>query len=484
MYKMTINDRWSPSTRQIFIALVLLVPSGLVLAIHMYLGSYTRLLADDFCSIYFARRLNMLRYMWYWYLNWGGRYSAIATDSFIETIGANGVRFVPFFVLLVWVIVMSAALHQALQKEVSRDRSLFTSLSVGIVFLFVLLSVSPKVHQVLYWWNAMRTYIPALISLTFHLGFLYWLSGKQVTGKQVLLGSLFSFLIALFSGGYNETFTAIQFLFFMEVIVLGMLTKRIRLADPNFYFLAAAILGSVLSLGIMLMSPGTANRQGFFTPSPDILTTFNITLDGYLQYITGIFSTPEKISALIGLALTATWIGTETKEKSSHGWLIPATLASGILLSFASLVPAAHGTSEMPAPRTFIVPTFTIVVSLFYAGLLTGKWLAGRTVITKQINSGLMLFVAASMLFSSLMVAGMLYKDRETYIGFSQRWDQSNAQIIQAKLNGEESVTIPAPKNWAGLEEINDNPKYWVTQCYTLYYDFPVFGPNPDLESP
>ena len=69
------------------------------------------------------------------------------------------------------------------------------------------------------------------------------------------------------------------------------------------------------------------------------------------------------------------------------------------------------------------------------------------------------------------------YNDRITYIDFAKKWDQVDAQILQAKTNHLKVVNIPAMDNWAGLEQPTDNPKYWTTQCYSVYYGIQVFGP-------
>ena len=95
-----------------------------------------------------------------------------------------------------------------------------------------------------------------------------------------------------------------------------------------------------------------------------------------------------------------------------------------------------------------------------------------------------MLIVMLSILFSTWVNARELYKERDIYISFAQRWDQIDAQIRQAQSNGAESVVIQTSKNWAGLDEPNDNPKYWVTKCYSLYYNFQVFGSTSSTPQP
>jgi hypothetical protein len=238
----------------------------------------------------------------------------------------------------------------------------------------------------------------------------------------------------------------------------------------------------------MLFAPGTANRLGTVTlvASPSIVTVLDITIKGYGDYLIALLTSPEKITALIGVMLLSLWIGTESKDESGVGWIIWVVFFGSVSLSIASLLPSAFVFSEMPASRTFVVPSFILVMGLLATGLLTGKYLGSRTKIRNmnKFELGLMSIITIMIVFSTWITGTMLYGSRNTYIQFSERWDMIDAQITQAKIDGKDSVVIDAPKNWAGLNEPNDNPRFWVTRCYTLYYDIQVYGPNPDLQTP
>jgi hypothetical protein len=467
------------------LTLVLLVFPGIVLLLHSYLGSYTRLIADDFCSFYFARRLDLLRYIWYWYLNWGGRYSAFAVDSLIDNLGVNGIRYFPVTLLILWVSITSLTFYTLLQVELGKVQITLLALAMGVTTVFAILSISPNVPQVLYWWNGMRTYLPSLIVTTFYIGFLYWAQSNLKTRKAILLGSVLSFTIGFVDGGFNEPVSLVLFCFLAGFTVLKIWSRQLRLNDAFFYILSAAILGSAFALLIMLMSPGTQIRQVLFPPHPGIVRMLEITASGYLGYLTEMLSSLKKVSALIALVFTSIWLGTESDEKLSNEYWIIIPIVGGFLLSFVSLLPSVYGTAEMAHPRTLIVPSFIIVASLVYAGLLSGKWLPVNIIASSPIKSGLMLCAGISILFSTWINAKALYDSRDIYISFAQRWDQADAQIMQAKTNGDESVTIPALHVWTGPGgDPTDNPNFWVTRCYSLYYDFPVFGPDPTAGQP
>jgi hypothetical protein len=467
--------------------LILLIFPGIVLLLHGYLGSYTRLIADDFCSFHFSRRLGMLRYIWNQYLTWGGRYSAFAVDSLIHNIGVIRLHYFPITLLIIWVCAASFTMHQLLQVETgTRQRhGLLRSVAMGTTTVFAILSMSPNVPQVLYWWNGMRTYLPSLIFTTFTIGFFYWAYQNLRSRRAVLWGSVTCFLLALIEAGFNEPLCVVLFSFFIGYTALRLLTRTLSLHEPLFSFLAAASLGTAIALAIMLLSPGTALRQVNFPPPPGLVRMLTIAANGYVGYLTGLLSTPARVSGLIALLLTSIWIGTESDKKLSNGYWILLLLIGGIGLSFLSILPSIYGTSEMAHPRTLIVPSFILAVSTFFAGLMTGQWLTRHRAPSTALRTGLMMGACGFIIGSALLNAAALYESRDLYLGFAQRWDQANAQILQAKANGEQSVTIAALDPWTGPGgDPTDNRNFWVNRCFSLYYDFYVFGPNPATGQP
>jgi preprotein translocase subunit Sec61beta len=187
----------------------------------------------------------------------------------------------------------------------------------------------------------------------------------------------------------------------------------------------------------------------------------------------------KKISALLGLVFVSIWIGTKSEEKLSPKWLVFLSVTVTVLLSFASLLPSAYGLAAMPALRTYIVPTYVLIAGFGFSGLMLGKWLSSSVNAIKPIylNTGLLLCAVVFIVFSSWINAKYIYDDRGKYISFADQWDQVDAQIKQAKLNGDESITIPAMNGWASLDRPNQNPKFWVTACYSEYYGIQVYGP-------
>lgn len=326
----------------------------------------------------------------------------------------------------------------------------------------------------------MRTYIPPLILSTCHIAFLYWATGRLITTRRVWIGSLVSFILALFIGGYNETFTLVQLISFSELAGLFMLTKREHSRRELMPLLLSASAGAALALTIMLISPGTARRQDIFvTQSLDIRSILEITSSGYTEYLTSISSNVNKIIAVVGLLFMAAWVGAQFGDKLAGKWLVLGSVASGFIISYISLLPSAYGLGQMPGLRTFTVPTFVLVISIGYGGLLLGKWISGVNVEGKlnPVTATMMLCAILFISVSSWLNAKTLYDERRIYIEYAEQWDDIDAQIKQAKLENAESVTIPATNNWARLDQPNQNPKYWATACYSEFYGIQVYGP-------
>jgi hypothetical protein len=130
------------------------------LAIHVYLGSYSRFIADDFCSSAVARSQGIFRGSLYWYLNWNGRYSANFLDSLFGYLGPAATPFTTALVITAWLIVLAIAVGQI---------KLLESWIVAAMILFVTLHVIPQVGQSLYWGQGMRSVVPPLILGTGYL---------------------------------------------------------------------------------------------------------------------------------------------------------------------------------------------------------------------------------------------------------------------------------------------------------------------------
>jgi hypothetical protein len=445
------------------------------LASYAYVGSFTRMLADDFCSIYFAERLGLFRSVWYWYLNWSGRYTAFAADWLIlrSTLGPYRLHYLVPATVLLWLIFVTFAIHLHLQRK--HEFAFLHALALAGTFLFVVLVLTPDIPQSLFWWNGMRSYALPLVVLSLFI--LLFQLYKWRPGINPALGYGLAFILFFLSGGMGETMAVAQTAFILFMIGLHFL-KLLNRPGAELIALYYSLAGAVCSLVVVILSPGNAIRQALLPPHPDIAALASISIRAYGTFIADLFREPAGISGLAGAILAAIWIGGHYRDSITvRTRLVPASILGGVLISFACFPPGVFGYSAPPPARILIIPVFFLVAGVLCAGFIMGCRLADRPGLRWLGSTPLIVSIALLMAFSSMTTARHLYAERHIYIEFAEKWDRVDAHILQARADNLESVNIPAMDNWAGLERPTDNEKYWPTLCYSNHYGIQVVGP-------
>lgn len=451
----------------------------LALAGFAYLGNYTRFMADDYCSAYYAERFGLLRSVWYWYITWSGRYTAFIFDWLILTkiLGPYGAHFVPPIAIAAWIAATVAAIYTSLKMIASRSIVLWVAIATGTSLLLAQIVLSPDIAQSYFWLNGMRSYSLPLVILSIYAFLFQWILPRLKSDKAVFWVSIIAFWLTFANGGFSETYAVLQ------LVMLAFLTglrwfANGRKLDTPFKLLASATLGAIASMIVIALSPGNALRKAAFPPSPGLIKLLEVSMDAYLSFIQEILFSPQKITAFMGAILVSAWAGAGYKnEIALHWWTIPTQVLGGLALSFISIPLAVYGYVEPPPARILSIAVFALVTFWMNAGFLTGSWLAGLVRSPARLEIGLI--VPASLLIGTAAILTLSYVsgNQQAYMDFARKWDTVDAQILQARAQRQPFVNIPKMSNWAGLDRPNDNPKFWATACYSKYYDIQVFGP-------
>ena len=451
--------------------------SSMPLFMFGYIGSFTRFLADDYCSIYFAKELGLIGSVYHWYTTLGGGYSAFSIDWLILSfVDAYHIYLIPPTILVLWTILSALAIYQFLGGAFPK-KDILTAITIALLAIFTILVLNPNIHQNLYWWGGMRAYTLPLIILTFVV-FASKIILKRIKSNTglafvMLLSILFFFTL----GGFGGTYITVQLALFLFLIFIQILNLKKIKKDPYLLFLLVGLIATLISLWVNLHSYGNVIRRSLMPPAPDLVSLIRISIDSFTIFVADIFQQKEKVLALLGAMLTTIWIGKEYKEVISvRIWQISLYFLGGILLAFASFPPGVYGYAAYPPTRTLVIGVFMLVTFFLYASFLLGGWLSQKG---KFLYNGTTIAVLASifLLFSATITTKSLYESRGTYIAFAEKWDRVDAEILEAKASGAPSITIEAMNNWAGLDRPNENPKWWPTECYSLYYDILVMGP-------
>lgn len=450
------------------------------LGLHAYLGTYSRFIADDYCSAGMAKRFGILRAVWYWYLNWTGRYSASALDAIFGLLGPAVTPFVPALVLLGWLAVLTWTTGLLLSRKARLG--LPQRLTLALAALFLTLILSPNVPQSLYWGQGMRSVVPPLILGLVFVDLLVLFSRRRWPAGGAALWLLVAFGLAFLVGGLNETFTALEVSLLVCALFLALLWRNATSTRGVLAFLAAGVLGAGLALLAVVIAPGNVFRQAFYPPPPGPARIFQIAAPGFAQFLAASFGPVERISAAIGATALSIFLGLRLPQPQTRFWIVPAVLTAGLVFSFVCFLPAAYGLSDVPPDRTLMMPAFLLTLALISGGFLAGSFLDSRTATGARraaIEVGL-LGLAALACFTAVFLADQqLLENRKAYASYAANWDAVNALIVGARNQGRAEVTIQTMPNWADLNEPNDNPKFWLNVCYREYYGIEVLAESP-----
>ena len=450
------------------------------LLLHAYLGTYSRFIADDFCSAGMAKRFGVLRAVWYWYLNWTGRYSASALDAVFGLLGPAVTPFVPALVLLGWLAVLTWTAGLLLPPQARLG--LAHRLGLALVSLFLTLILSPNVPQSLYWGQGMRSVVPPLILALVFVDLLVLFNRRRSPAGGAALWLVLAFGLAFVVGGLNETFTALEFSLLVCSLFLALFSRNSTSTRGSAAFLAAGVAGAGLAFLVVVSAPGNVFRQAFYPPPPGPAGIFRIAAAGFGQFLVASFGQVDRIAAAIGAIALSIFLGLQNPRPQTRFWVVPAVLAAGLAFSFVCFLPAAYGLSDVPPDRTLMMPAFLLALALISGGFLAGSFLDSRTAIAARraaVELSL-LGLAALAGFTSVFLADQkLLENRQAYANYAANWDAANALIIGARNQGRAVVTIQTMPNWADLNEPNDNPKFWLNVCYREYYGIEVLAEGP-----
>lgn len=467
-----IVRRWSTGA-----LLIASLGSLTALAIHGYLGYYSRYIADDFCSAGMAHRFGALRAVWYWYLNWTGRYSASALDAAFGLLGPGITPFAPMLALLIW---LAALIHTTAALLQTEDRSRIRySATIATIIVYVTLILSPNVPQSLYWGQGMRSIIPPLVLSTLYVDYLARVATRSWPARRHFWLLIADFLLTFVIGGFNETYAALQLAMLLCAVAATWSMRGWPARRRILYHLLAAGLGAASALFVVALSPGNAIRQAFYPPPPDLPHLLPMAWENFKPYIASLFGTTDRALAIIGAGGLAFCIGLQLKDLRFARLAMPVPLLLGLGLAFASFVPAAYGLSDSPPERTLLMPAHLLTLTIVLTGILLGGFLRSG-VATEYLGSAggaAVLLLASLALVSSVGVLdGKLVSRRSAHIQYAVHWDTVNAQILAARERGDTEIWIQPFPNWAGLNEPNDNPKFWVNVCLSEYYGIQVLG--------
>ena len=469
----------------------LLTPSGLLaggfallpLAAHAYLGTFSRYIADDFCTASSLRRLGFAASQVYWYETWSGRYSFTFVVSLSQAVGPRLTPWLPTLVLLAWLAAWLYFGRRVLGDTLRMGWLVW--IPIGAVHAFATLSGAPNVYQSLYWQTGMTTYI---LPMALAIGYVGWMwpraAGVADNTKPGFGLGLVGFATAFLVGGFSETYVALQ----TTALGLGLFLSLAFVDKENraraATLVGCGLVGSILAGLVLALAPGTQIRSGLMPPHPALVELLQATFkDGYLFLARTVKGSPAAIALAVGLPcslilmrdLAAAAAGANVKgmrRRTVTALILLPALTPVLMLS--TIAPYEYAISSYPDARVLVSTMFVLAGGLVVWGAALGRLLAGIPVLQSRRGSlaaiGLAGIAILGLALASIQTTSSTLDSAPVARGYAQTWDKRDADLRRIAQAGEEPVATPSLRHMGGLAEIGRDPDEWINRCVAGTY--------------
>jgi hypothetical protein len=453
---------------------------GAALAFFAWIGSHSRFWADDYCYSALEKKFGLLGGIWEWYMASGNRFSSIGTVGVVDVFGSRAVAFLPGLLLALWVLAWFVFLDQLRQLLCQSIRRRWLVLAALVQVYFVTL-LSPDRLQVIYWRMGMLHYSFPLPLLLLQLGWLVW-NLRQVGDPQTKPSRLWPWVLlisgvwAFFNAGHSETAA------FMQAGIYGvlLLTASLLLRKPQraraVQLTGISALGAAAAILFMFLSPSNTHRL-VGMPSPDNLwliipTAFRYVFDFIFYSIRGQL-TPYLVFGAMSAAVSFLVLLAKPLRISMRAvWLgLLSVVALTILFIAASFAPSAYANLQYPGNRALMPAAF-----LLLAGLGASIFLACAALLrladpipATWLQTGALVLLLACAVYPLYAVTNLL-PEQQRLATWAERWDERDAQIRQAVLDGTPDIQVQQIEVVRTLEDLDPYAYHWINNCAAIYY--------------
>lgn len=243
---------------QWFLTVACLAPALL----FIYIGAFSRIIADDFCTIAMGLELDPWRVMLEYYNGWSGNYFSFFLKGALAPLDTASPSITPALIILFWLAGLYALMIQLLAgANIKRVRILSLTLAAGSVATAVNAFYTP---QSLFWFSASLGYTLPLVMLTWYFALALW-TVQRARGEALRIPAIAGGAVICFlSAGTAEMTAAFQSLFFTLFMLAVFIFLRGSLRRQAVIVIGAGWLATLMGLLIHLMSPGVAIRSAIY----------------------------------------------------------------------------------------------------------------------------------------------------------------------------------------------------------------------------
>jgi hypothetical protein len=446
--------------------------SALVLAVYGYLGTFSRHMADDFCSVGFTRT-NFFAALWNNYLTVSDRFSNFALIALSESIWPGSVSILPLLMILLWVAGVAWLLHEG-SHFAGHGWAKPTTLTLTVLLIFFALLQAPNRYQILYWRSSMATHFAPLVLLPSLAAFLLRSISRSSFSRWLYP---LAFFLSFILGGFSEPTVVILIALLGFAIAATWLWMKTPTRRAALSLLTWSFAGAVIALIIMAIAPANSLRLG--DPPPALLILILRSFKYTYQFIKNSFNTlplPTIFTIFTpflvfhGLYVAPAVELTVVQRKRIWVMLAVAPLLS-FLLVLGSFAPSVYGQS-FPVERARFAGQLILVATLMIEG-------AGLGVLFAQWRPLILLRLPVGMISASLLMISAIYPLRAVWLTLAdvpeyreraKLWDAREAYIHKRIALGEADLVVPGFPGIYGIKEWDDVESHWVNRCVADYY--------------
>ncbi len=480
---------------------LLLVAFSIALLAHAYVGSFSRMLADDYCFTAVLQEHGFWGFQKDYFQTQNGRFAGALAMTFGFRGHGKLIPYLPGIAIVLWVSILAWGIVQW-QRIAGKIRSILAALVLAesiVVATLVLMSVT---FQSLYWASGMLNYLPPLMLVPLYAGLVSKGIRASKSGCRAAWFAL-SFVTAFFGAGFSETAFTLQ-LALLSLTIIAIATNFVRLPKrATLSFLFGGLVASALATAVRLSAPGNHARLAMENlgsegkPARSLLALVTCTLRFGLESLhRSIFTSRSTTAAIVLLsAIVAFHLADLTNEKSAESmsrqrlllWLVALPLLAFVLV-LSCYLPAGYIAAYVhagfvPPPRLAVAPQFAFFSCACAWGYLLGIAMVrvltgGKNWTTTAVSWGSVILVIA-ILVVPLNDARHTLEIAPTMRHFAREWDGMDRTLRAAKQSGSTRVEIPLLPHTLRYQNrvflysvhvLDSDPTNWVNECAEQYY--------------
>ena len=251
-------------------------------ALYAYLGQFSRLMSDDYCTIAISRERGAWGYMDHHLNTWTGSYAHFLFKGLVAPLDTLLPRIMPTATIILWLIGLSWLIDEGLVRlGINSSRRAIATATAALTVTAAIQALHSR--QSFYQLEASADYTLPLALLTIYLALTFWLAKRT---RLPAWGLVISAALCFSAAGFAETSLIFQLIFLMFCLLTSLAWRR-RVYARIF---GVGWLAALVGLMIQLNAPGIALRAArledlYGRPDRSPLTLLSRALDLTYKYI-------------------------------------------------------------------------------------------------------------------------------------------------------------------------------------------------------